>query len=212
MDAAGGGAGGTGGSSMGGSGGARDGSPPRDGLPSDAAAGGPGPDAPGLAGDAQPASATTCTADDECVLALYTHPVVTEADCYCAHCPSVALDKATAEAYAAQWRQQCTAWRLTHPCPIAQCIPPRPTRCVAGQCKAGAILTPATCPTDSTCPGGVRCGNLCCQPAEWCDPEIGICRCGFDRGCSAGQTCGVAGPGGGGRCGRSCCSGASCPQ
>ncbi len=154
--------------------------------------------------------ALTCATHADCASAAYDRPVSTVADCYCPTCSTIPLNRATEATYFAQWQQVCAGYMSTTPCAQFFCALSAPTLCAAGLCRTGSFNHPAaTCPADSVsgCPeDGIRCGDSCCRPGEWCDDMIQVCRCGLSAGCGSDQVCGkLSYPAG--TCGGICCAG-----
>ncbi len=173
----------------------------------DAGVDGPGSDVPIPGSDA----AVACVIDPDCTAAAYTKPVAAPLDCYCPTCPVIPLNVTTAQAYADGWQAFCADDPNWAACPLLPCTPPPPIACVGGACRRASTSLPATCPLDPAggCPrDGVRCGDACCVPGEWCDNLLQVCRCGLLLSCSQGDDVICGGSGGEASCGDVCCSAA----
>lgn len=136
-----------------------------------------------------PASATACTGDYDCVYSI-EKPIVSIEDCLgCRSCPTTAINRASDAQWKADRDARCEVVRPIQNCPLVACEPSPPVKCISGRCTAGSIDQPTQCPAGACEGGGVMCQGVCCRPGEWCDPLIGMCRCGQDVGCPAPDTC-----------------------
>lgn len=82
--------------------------------------------------------AVYCDTDAECTMTAYSHDVATRADCYCALCPSTALNVSSAERFARDHRRYCSTDPLR--CPAVRCARPPTAACVNHACTASAPL------------------------------------------------------------------------
>ncbi len=84
--------------------------------------------------------------------------------------------------------------------------------CTLIACLDGGMPdAPTACTPNGTCTTGPACGLTCCAQGERC--ENGVCRCGPNPACGAGDTCEAAGPIGPDGCGAVCCGASGpCPQ
>lgn len=84
--------------------------------------------------------------------------------------------------------------------------------CTDVACSDGGVPDAAgACAPTQGCPSGPACGGRCCDTGERC--ENGVCMCGQNPACGAGDNCEAAGPIGGDQCGGICCGASGpCPQ
>ena len=81
--------------------------------------------------------ATYCDTDAECTMTAYSHDVSAREDCYCALCPSTALNVSSAERFASDYRRHCS---IALRCPAVRCVRPPTVSCVNHACTAGTPL------------------------------------------------------------------------
>ena len=79
--------------------------------------------------------AVYCDTDAECTMATRGRDVASTADCYCALCPSTALNVTSAERFDRSYQRYCSNFRLS--CPVARCAAPPPAVCLNHACTAG---------------------------------------------------------------------------
>jgi len=82
--------------------------------------------------------AVYCDTDAECTMATRGRDVASSADCYCALCPSTALNVTSATRFDRNYQRYCSTFRLS--CPVARCAAPPPAVCVNHACTAGTRL------------------------------------------------------------------------
>ncbi|MBI2390951.1 MAG: hypothetical protein HYV09_15275 [Deltaproteobacteria bacterium] len=81
----------------------------------------------------KPVDPSACLVDSDCTMTAYNKPVTSEADCYCAICPTTAMNIASADYFQKTWETHCSAVPLM--CPKIMCVMPPAYGCVEGKCS-----------------------------------------------------------------------------